>query len=187
MERSRSSQSVVGVIVINGEAQAASVLIPLLVLDLVGWAEDTAESFRRESEDKDWTVAERKRFLDRATHLEEWIASESPKREIPQDLNLFLSLRSAMKPLTVKRDEIPFYAQAVLAASTILPLEDIEDPQFVLNVDTGDFWVSDAPFMHAVRSHVGYNLCVHVDTPGVLKEIIARLLVTQSKMERNTN
>lgn len=171
----RAKEAARGIVVMGGTVTGAEVLIPLLVLDLVGWATTTAQSFRSESEDEDWTATERQRFLDRATRLEEWVASAAPKREIPQDLNLFLSLRSSMQPFTVEAGELPRYIQAVLQVSTQLPVEKVEEPQFVLKVDSGEFWVSDEPSMHSIRSHAGPTVKVTPSTSVELNALIANL------------
>lgn len=160
---------------IGGEVTAVRIPLPLLFLDLVSWATAQAQSYRVESEDTDWTENERTRFIHQAESLEVWIASDR-SYDISRDVNPFLALRSTLRPHTnTSKSELDQYAQVLVQVAETVPLAGLIEPQFVLDADNGELWITDVPSLHSARRHVGSGVEMHDTNFSGINAVIAIL------------
>jgi hypothetical protein len=174
MPETANSATIPGLIEYRGRTIAVHVAIELLTLDTLSYAIARVEALRAESNVSDYTDAERQKFVTRADALDNWIDAGCVG-PVEFKVDMFLHLRTSIIPTVVMKQNLDAYIDRVLEASTVIPLEEMDAPQFAIRSNAGEaeLWLTDARQLRNARLYPGPDTrVVDTDVEG-LKAIIA--------------
>ena len=174
MNIASNTRTVSGLIEYRGLTIAAHIPVELLTLDTMSNAIAATEALRADARETDYTQEEREELNARADFLDRWIASGC-QGQIPFAVNVFLFSRSGFEPAVVMNHNLDTYLDQVLAVSTIVPIEQMDAPQFALRANTNEvaeLWLTDARTLRNAR-YAGPDVRVVDVSVSDLKALIA--------------
>ena len=175
MNTTSNANTVSGIIEHRNGAFAVHIPIAaLLTLDAMSYAIARVEANRREATNTDFTAEERSVRTARADALNRWIDSGCVGT-VPFAVDVQLYARSGFGPAVVMAHNLDTYLDQVLGVSTIVPLDQMDAPQFALRANQGEpeLWLTDARTLRNARNYAGADVRVVDVTVDDLKELIA--------------
>lgn len=147
--------------------------IALVTFDALSYAINRVESLRVEALDPDYTPAERDTIAARADFLDQWIDTGCTA-SVPLSVDFNLFNRGASVPAVAMNANLDDYLDLLLSASTIVPLESLDEPAFaILNNGSPELWLTENRSLRNARRFPGPDVRLIETTNDNLKAIIA--------------